>query len=178
MDATHGLTIRATVRRRAEGGQPSWGTRGGPGHPAGAGPAGGGGGHQLGAPEDDRPGGGGRGGGPGLRRGTGDHHLRPWGEEAARRTFNPQLGGGGGISILGTSGIVEPMSAQALVETIALELRQAAAEGADRVVLTPGNYGADFLAESGLIPSDIRIVKCSNFIGEALTAPGGRGSGS
>ena len=74
----------------------------------------------------------------------------------------------GGISILGTSGIVEPMSAQALVETIALELRQAAAGGADRVVLTPGNYGADFLAESGLIPSDIRIVKCSNFIGEAL----------
>ncbi len=92
----------------------------------------------------------------------------PGGEEAARRTFNPQLGVEGGISILGTSGIVEPMSAQALVETIALELRQAAAEGADRVVLTPGNYGADFLAESGLIPSDIRIVKCSNFIGEAL----------
>ena len=84
----------------------------------------------------------------------------------------------GGISILGTSGIVEPMSAQALVETIALELRQAAAEGADRVVLTPGNYGADFFAESVLIPSDIRIVKCSNFIGEALTAPRRRGSGS
>ena len=36
------------------------------------------------------------------------------------------------------------------------------------MVLTPGNYGADFLAESGLIPSDIGIVKCSNFIGEAL----------
>ncbi len=97
------------------------------------------------------------------------------GEEAARRTFNPQLGVEGGISILGTSGIVEPMSAQALVETIALELRQAAAEGADRVVLTPGNYGADFLAESGLIPSDIRIVKCSNFIGEALDRAAGGG---
>ena len=92
----------------------------------------------------------------------------PTGEALAGRTFNPRLGIEGGISILGTSGIVEPMSAQALVETIALELRQAAAEGADQVVLTPGNYGADFLAESGLIPSDIRIVKCSNFIGEAL----------
>lgn len=92
----------------------------------------------------------------------------PEGAALAKKTFNPQLGIEGGISILGTSGIVEPMSAQALVETIALELRQAAAEGADRVVLTPGNYGADFLAESGLIPSDIGIVKCSNFIGEAL----------
>ena len=92
----------------------------------------------------------------------------PEGERLAQKTFNPRLGIVGGISILGTSGIVEPMSAQALVETIALELRQAAAEGADRVVLTPGNYGADFLAESVLIPSDIRIVKCSNFIGEAL----------
>ena len=92
----------------------------------------------------------------------------PTGEALAGRTFNPRLGIEGGISILGTSGIVEPMSAQALVETIALELRQTAAEGTDRVVLTPGNYGADFLAESGLITSDIRIVKCSNFIGEAL----------
>ena len=92
----------------------------------------------------------------------------PEGEAVARRTFNPHLGIEGGLSILGTSGIVEPMSAQALVETIALELRQTAAEGTDRVVLTPGNYGADFLAESGLITSDIRIVKCSNFIGEAL----------
>lgn len=92
----------------------------------------------------------------------------PGGEEAARRTFNPQLGVEGGISILGTSGIVEPMSAQALVETIALELRRRRRRGRTRVVLTPGNYGADFLAESGLIPSDIRIVKCSNFIGEAL----------
>ena len=90
------------------------------------------------------------------------------GAETAKRTFNPHMGVEGGLSVLGTSGIVEPMSAQALVETIALELRQTAAEGTDRVVLTPGNYGADFLAESGLIPSDIRIVKCSNFIGEAL----------
>lgn len=102
----------------------------------------------------------------------------PGGEEAAARTFNPQLGVEGGISILGTSGIVEPMSAQALVETIALELRQTAAEGTDRVVLTPGNYGADFLAESGLITSDIRIVKCSNFIGEALDRAAEAGSGS
>ena len=48
----------------------------------------------------------------------------PGGEAAARRTFNPRLGVEGGISILGTSGIVEPMSVQAIVETTALELRQ------------------------------------------------------
>lgn len=97
VDATHGLPIRATVRRRAEGGtgHPG-GTRGGPGHPAGAGPAGGGGGHQLGAPEDDRPGGGGRGGGPGLRRGTGDHHLRPWGGGGRPPDLQSSAGGGGG----------------------------------------------------------------------------------
>ncbi len=92
----------------------------------------------------------------------------PGGREAARRTFNPQLGVEGGISILGTSGIVEPMSTQALVDTMALELRQHAAQGARRVILTPGNYGLDFLRDHSLAPEDIPIVKCSNFIGDAL----------
>ena len=94
--------------------------------------------------------------------------LVPGGAEAARRTFNPQLGIEGGISILGTSGIVEPMSLSALVDTIALELRQAAALGHRRVILTPGNYGVEFLKEQGLGNGDIPVVKCSNFIGQAL----------
>lgn len=94
--------------------------------------------------------------------------LVPDGEALAKKTFNPHLGVEGGISILGTSGIVEPMSIQALVDTIALELKQAAALGARRVILTPGNYGVDFLREQGLDALDIPIVKCSNFIGEAL----------
>ena len=92
----------------------------------------------------------------------------PGGEEAAKRTFNPQLGVQGGISILGTSGIVEPMSEQALVDTIAVELRQAAATGSSRLILTPGNYGADFLHAQGLDALGIPVVKCSNFIGDAL----------
>ena len=71
----------------------------------------------------------------------------PGGAEMAKKTFNPNLGVEGGISILGTSGIVEPMSAQALIDTIALELRQAAVQGAKRVILTPGNYGMDFLQD-------------------------------
>lgn len=94
----------------------------------------------------------------------------PGGQEAARKTFNPQLGVEGGVSILGTSGIVEPMSARALVDTIALELRQHAAQGENRVILTPGNYGVNFLTEQGLDRLNITIIKCSNFIGEALDA--------
>jgi len=92
----------------------------------------------------------------------------PGGAEAAKKTFNPQLGVEGGISILGTSGIVEPMSSQALVDTIALELRQAAALGTKRLILTPGNYGADFIRENGLDRLGIPVVKCSNFVGDAL----------
>ena len=75
------------------------------------------------------------------------------GEELARRTWNPRIGIEGGISILGTTGIVEPMSEQALVDTIHVELRQRRANGADYVLLTPGNYGADFIRASiGLDP--------------------------
>lgn len=89
------------------------------------------------------------------------------GAEAARRTFNPQLGVEGGLSILGTSGIVEPMSEQAIVDTIALEIRQHAAES-NRLILTSGNYGADFLHAQGWDTFGVPVVKCSNFLGEAL----------
>lgn len=92
----------------------------------------------------------------------------PGGREAAEKTFNPALGVEGGLSVLGTSGIVEPMSQQALVDTIALELGQAAALGAKRLILTPGNYGEDFLRENRLAGPEIPVVKCSNFIGDAL----------
>ena len=91
----------------------------------------------------------------------------PEGEELAKKTFNPRLGIVGGISILGTTGIVEPMSEKALVDTIRVELRQRRASGAEYVLLTPGNYGSDFIRnELGL---DMKIaVQVSNFIGDAL----------
>ncbi|WP_367924319.1 cobalt-precorrin-5B (C(1))-methyltransferase CbiD [uncultured Ruthenibacterium sp.] len=92
----------------------------------------------------------------------------PDGEKLAPKTFNPHLGIEGGISILGTSGIVEPMSTQALVDTIAISLRQARAQGAKRIVLTPGNYGEAFLTQTGMDQMGIPIIKCSNFIGDAL----------
>ena len=91
----------------------------------------------------------------------------PGGEAVAQRTFNPHLGIEGGISIIGTSGIVEPMSVQALIDTIEAELRMHRAEGADRVVLTPGNYGETFLG-SGLALGHIPHAKCSNYIGDAI----------
>ncbi len=92
----------------------------------------------------------------------------PEGETIAQKTFNPQMGIVGGISILGTSGIVEPMSMQAMIDTMAIELRQAAAQGHKRLILTPGNYGQDFLARHGLDGLGVPVVKCANFIGNAL----------
>ena len=93
----------------------------------------------------------------------------PAGVELAAKTFNPRLGIEGGISILGTSGIVEPMSEDALIDSIVLEIRQKKALGEQRLILTPGNYGADFLSEAYGF-SDERVVKCSNYIGKALDA--------
>ena len=93
----------------------------------------------------------------------------PAGNEIAKRTFNSRLGVVGGISILGTTGIVEPMSEEALIDSIALEIRQRKALGDKRLILTPGNFGADFLKSVYEIDSD-KIVKCSNYVGKALEA--------
>ncbi len=94
----------------------------------------------------------------------------PEGEALAKKTFNPRLGIVGGISVLGTSGIVEPMSEQALIDTIRVEIRQKLAGGTEYLLIVPGNYGIDFLEEYG---HGLRLedaVKCSNFVGEALDA--------
>lgn len=91
----------------------------------------------------------------------------PDGEALAERTFNPRLGIVGGISILGTTGIVEPMSSQALKETIRVELRQQRAEGQTVAAVSPGNYGLDFMQQTYGYDLD-RSVKCSNFIGETI----------
>ncbi|RGX55967.1 cobalamin biosynthesis protein CbiD [Anaerotruncus sp. AF02-27] len=91
----------------------------------------------------------------------------PQGEQIAARTFNPRLGIVGGISILGTTGIVEPMSETALVETIRTELGVRYAAGNGPVLLTPGNYGETF-AQRALRLDLSRSVLCSNYIGEAI----------
>lgn len=93
--------------------------------------------------------------------------IVPEGERIGAHTFNPQLGIEGGISILGTSGIVEPRSLEALRASIEVEIRQATVLGAGRVVITPGNYGSDFVEKRPLL-SEIPRAQCANFIGDAL----------
>ncbi len=91
----------------------------------------------------------------------------PNGAEIAKKTFNPRLGIEGGISIIGTSGIVEPMSTNAILKTIRVELNQRKALGFDYVSISPGNYGLDFMRDTYGYDLD-RSVKCSNFIGQTV----------
>lgn len=91
----------------------------------------------------------------------------PEGEKIARKTFNPRLGIVGGISILGTSGIVEPMSEKALIDSIRVEMTQHAAMSEQYMLVTPGNYGADYLREHMELPFE-KNIKCSNYVGETI----------
>lgn len=91
----------------------------------------------------------------------------PMGIQIAKKTFNPRLGIEGGISILGTTRIVEPMSEQALIDTISVELDVRKAQNEEFIIVTPGNYGQDFLRDNLGIAVD-KCVKCSNFIGDTI----------
>jgi len=91
----------------------------------------------------------------------------PGGEEIARKTYNPKLGIVGGISIIGTKGIVEPMSEEAWKEALALELNILVKKGFKSCVFVFGNYGEDF-AINNLGIQKGRIIKISNFIGFML----------
>ena len=91
----------------------------------------------------------------------------PEGRERAKKTFNPRLGIEGGLSVLGTSGIVEPMSEKALTDTIYLEMKMLRECGHQYCYVVPGNYGTDFLRES-LQADPSLAVKCSNYVGEAI----------
>lgn len=91
----------------------------------------------------------------------------PEGVEIAKKTFNPQLGIVGGISILGTTGIVEPMSEQAIIDTIRTEINMHMADGERTLLIAPGNYGQDFLLNNLNIELK-RSIKCSNYIGDTI----------
>lgn len=91
----------------------------------------------------------------------------PEGVEVAEKTFNPRLGIVGGISVLGTSGIVMPMSEEALIRSIGVEMGLHHSNGADYLVITPGNYGETF--SHNMEGLDLTYeMKCSNFVGETI----------
>ena len=98
----------------------------------------------------------------------------PEGIVISQKTFNSRLGIIGGISILGTTGIVEPMSETAILDTIKAELNVRKAAGYENVLVVPGNYGKDFSDEMDGLDGDIAI-KCSNFIGETIDHAAGLG---
>ena len=98
----------------------------------------------------------------------------PQGAELAGRTFNPRLGIEGGISILGTSGIVRPMSEAALIDSVKLELNMLQASGARDILMTPGNYGEDFCRNVLGLRLDHWCI-CSNYLGAAVEYAAGLG---
>lgn len=91
----------------------------------------------------------------------------PEGEEIAKKTFNPRLGIQGGISVLGTSGIVRPMSEAAIIDSMKLEMDVLFADGERNILVTPGNYGEAFSRDYlGLISRG--RISCSNYVGECI----------
>lgn len=93
--------------------------------------------------------------------------FAPQGQEIAKRTFNSNLGIEGGISIIGTTGIVDPMSDEGWKKALSAELSIKRAEGRETIILVPGNIGRDIMAKSYGADLD-GIVKMSNFIGYML----------
>lgn len=91
----------------------------------------------------------------------------PEGEKIAKLTYNPKLGIVGGISILGTSGVVTPMSESSWKHSISIEMNIHRKRGDESIVLVPGNYGEDFAKDNLHIPAD-QIVQMSNFVGYVL----------
>ncbi|MBB1110533.1 cobalt-precorrin-5B (C(1))-methyltransferase [Limosilactobacillus sp. pH52_RY] len=91
----------------------------------------------------------------------------PEGERIAKLTYNPRLGIVGGISILGTSGVVTPMSESSWKHSISIEMNIHRKRSDNTIVLVPGNYGEDFAKDELGIPS-AKIVQMSNFVGYVL----------
>ncbi|HCX61732.1 MAG TPA: cobalamin biosynthesis protein CbiD [Clostridiales bacterium] len=91
----------------------------------------------------------------------------PEGEAAAKKTFNPQLGIMGGISIIGTTGIVEPMSEKALIDSLKVEMQVIKERGYNTLLAFPGNYAEKFIDDTLGIRSE-NSLKFGNYLGEVL----------
>lgn len=93
--------------------------------------------------------------------------FAPKGEEIAKKTFNPRLGIIGGISIIGTTGIVEPMSDEGWKKSLSIELQMKREQGLDKIIFVPGNHGEQFIREK--LNLDMKyVIRTSNFIGYML----------
>lgn len=90
------------------------------------------------------------------------------GEELAKRTFNPKVGVLGGISIIGTSGIVSPLSNEAFIQSICRELEVAKAIGFKEIAIASGKRGEEYLKRNQVSP--FRCIHYGNFVGETLKA--------
>ena len=91
----------------------------------------------------------------------------PGGENLAKRTLNPTLGIVGGLSIIGTTGIVEPMSEEAFKNSLKPQISVAKALGFSSIVLVPGKIGQDFAVQRYGLPA-AAVLQMSNFIGFML----------
>lgn len=90
----------------------------------------------------------------------------PEGEKISEKTYNKNIGIQGGISIIGTKGIVYPMSEEALIKTIYMEVDAIEdSYGKDNIILVPGNYGEKLVETLDLQGG---VVKISNFIGDSI----------
>ena len=103
----------------------------------------------------------------GPERGADIVIFAPEGEERAKKTYNGRLGILGGISIIGTSGIVTPMSEESWKRSLSIELEMKRARGFDRIILVPGNHGERFVSQELGLNSDY-VVTMSNFVGYML----------
>ncbi len=93
--------------------------------------------------------------------------FAPEGEERAKKTYNDRLGIKGGISIIGTSGIVTPMSEESWKRSLSIELEMKRANGLEKIILVPGNHGERFVSQQMSIDGDY-VVTMSNFVGYML----------
>jgi cobalt-precorrin-5B (C1)-methyltransferase len=91
----------------------------------------------------------------------------PRGEELAKKTFNPRLGIVGGISILGTTGIVVPYSNAAWLASVTQEIDVAVAQGIKELVLTVGARGERLARQRFPLPEEA-FVQIGPFFADAL----------
>ena len=104
----------------------------------------------------------------GLKTGVDVTISVPDGREIAQRTFNPKLGVEGGISIIGTSGVIKPFSSEAFINSIRREMQVAKALGCERVVINSGAKSEKYIKAiyPTLLPQ--AFIHYGNFIGETI----------